>query len=204
MLLPLAFWSAGAASPRPGREAAGVTNLAHIAETALLVLAAYLIGCVLGYALHRVLHAARGTRQVAPLDTPAVIAAAAEPAPGPRRVPTSAARLAAAGGNDPLPLVSAAPPRQAKPRTPAAIDPKTFTLSAPRHGGADNLKQIRGIGPKIESSLNALGVFHFDQMAAWTRPQVEWIESHLAFKGRVGRERWIEQAAELARVVAPV
>ena len=41
-----------------------MTNLAHIAETALLVLAAYLLGCILGYAARRILHAGRGMRQV--------------------------------------------------------------------------------------------------------------------------------------------
>ena len=41
-----------------------MTNLAHIAETALLVSAAYLLGCILGYAARRILHAGRGMRQV--------------------------------------------------------------------------------------------------------------------------------------------
>ncbi|MHA6691929.1 hypothetical protein [Devosia sp. A449] len=41
-----------------------MSNLAPIGETALLLAAAYLIGCIVGYGLRRTLHAARGTRQV--------------------------------------------------------------------------------------------------------------------------------------------
>ena len=65
-------------------------------------------------------------------------------------------------------------------------------------GGADDLKRINGIGPKIEQSLNGLGVFHFDQIAAWTDETAAWVDGHLRFKGRVRREDWIGQAKALA------
>jgi NADH-quinone oxidoreductase subunit E len=43
-----------------------------------------------------------------------------------------------------------------------------------------------------------LGVYHFDQIAAWSSENVSWIERYLAFKGRIGREQWVEQARRLA------
>ena len=71
-------------------------------------------------------------------------------------------------------------------------------LEAPRAGKADDLKRISGIGPKLEMVLNDLGVYHFDQIAAWSRAEIDWIDDYLQFKGRVDRDKWIEQANELA------
>ena len=184
-------------------------NIAHIVETALLLLAAYLLGCVTGYAIRRILFAARGTRKVT-LVAATVPTPVSEPARQPRRVPTSAARLAAAVSDDPEPLPTApvpqpppAIPRRPAPKLkPAPADPKPAALAAPRDGQADNLKQIKGIGPKIEASLNALGIYHFDQIAAWTKANTDWVDGHLAFKGRIRRERWVEQAIELTKVGA--
>lgn len=185
-----------------------MTNISHILETALLVLAAYLLGCVVGYAIRRILFAARGTRTVAPAAAPAV-APVPERAVQPKRVPTPAARLAAVVSDDPEPPravpVAKAPAKASKsvPKPkPAPADPKPGSLAAPRDGQADNLKQIKGIGPKIEASLNALGVYHFDQIAAWTKANTDWVDAHLAFKGRIRRERWVEQATELTKVGA--
>jgi predicted flap endonuclease-1-like 5' DNA nuclease len=81
-------------------------------------------------------------------------------------------------------------------------------LSAPRQGQSDNLKQIKGITPQLESSLNELGVFHFDQVAGWDQKAIVWLDNHLALKGRIGKEKWLEQARDLAhgrgRVARPV
>ena len=45
---------------------------------------------------------------------------------------------------------------------------KPATLDGARGGVADDFKQIKGIGPKMEKMCNALGFYHFDQIAAWT------------------------------------
>ena len=71
-------------------------------------------------------------------------------------------------------------------------------LETPREGKGDDLKRIAGIGPKLEMTLNDLGIFHFDQIAAWSENEVRWIDDYLRFRGRVARDRWIEQAQELA------
>jgi predicted flap endonuclease-1-like 5' DNA nuclease len=74
-------------------------------------------------------------------------------------------------------------------------------LAAPRGGKADDLKLIRGIGRQNEGRLHGLGIWHFDQIAAWSPETVEWVGSYLAFPGRIEREGWVAQAADLARGV---
>lgn len=76
---------------------------------------------------------------------------------------------------------------------------KPEMLSGPREGGADNLKEIKGIGPKLEQLVNSMGVYHFDQIANWTPDEVAWVNANLTgFKGRVSRDNWIDQAKILA------
>ncbi len=75
---------------------------------------------------------------------------------------------------------------------------RPVVLDAPRDGGKDDLKRIKGVGPKIESQLNDLGVFHFDQIANWTEDNKSWIDGYLKFRGRIDREEWIPQAKLLA------
>jgi predicted flap endonuclease-1-like 5' DNA nuclease len=71
-------------------------------------------------------------------------------------------------------------------------------IAKARGGKADNLQRISGIGPKNESILHSLGFFHFDQIAAWTATEVNWVDDHLRFNGRIKREEWIRQARLLA------
>ena len=76
---------------------------------------------------------------------------------------------------------------------------KPLTLDGPREGGADDLKKIKGVGPKLESLLNAMGFWHFDQIAGWSADEVAWVDQNLdGFKGRVSRDGWVAQAKLLA------
>jgi predicted flap endonuclease-1-like 5' DNA nuclease len=72
-------------------------------------------------------------------------------------------------------------------------------LAGARDGKSDDLKLIKGIGKQNEERLHALGVWHFDQIAAWTPANVKWVGSYLAFPGRIDREKWIDQAVALAK-----
>lgn len=72
-------------------------------------------------------------------------------------------------------------------------------LTQPLLGDHDDLREIAGVGPKIERILHDLGIYHFYQIAAWTRREVEWVDNYLTFKGRIDRENWIEQSKKLAR-----
>ena len=81
----------------------------------------------------------------------------------------------------------------AKPDMPA------YGLSAPM-GRADDLKRVKGIGPKLEGILHGLGIYHFRQIANFTLDDVAWVSQHLAeFKGRIERDDWIVQATRLHR-----
>ncbi|NNJ67746.1 MAG: NADH-quinone oxidoreductase subunit NuoE [Boseongicola sp.] len=72
-------------------------------------------------------------------------------------------------------------------------------LSEARGGQPDDLKQIKGVGPKLEKLLNSLGFFHFDQVANWTADEIAWVDDNLeGFKGRVTRDEWVAQAKVLA------
>jgi len=75
---------------------------------------------------------------------------------------------------------------------------KPVTLDGPRGGKADDLKQIKGVGPKLEGVINSLGFYHFDQIAAWTPDEIAWVDMRLKFKGRIERDGWIDQAKLLA------
>ncbi len=78
---------------------------------------------------------------------------------------------------------------------PADQRPKQLTVPS---GKADDLTRITGIGPKLSKRLNALGIFHFKQIAAWSDADANWVDDNLSFKGRVAREDWISQARILS------
>ena len=74
---------------------------------------------------------------------------------------------------------------------------KPRTIKAPRKRGADNLKLMSGVGPKLEDALNGLGIYHFDQISKWSDAEVEWVDKHLKLNGRLRRDNWMEQATKL-------
>ena len=64
-------------------------------------------------------------------------------------------------------------------------------------GEPDDLTQIKGVGPKLRDSLNAIGIFHFWQLASLANGDIEKVNERLGFKGRIEREEWVAQAREL-------
>jgi NADH-quinone oxidoreductase subunit E len=108
---------------------------------------------------------------------------------------------------EPAPVAKAEPVPAApsgKTKEPVAEAPvsdafKPVFLTSAREGGPDDLKLIWGVGPKLEAMLHGMGVFHFDQIAAWTEDNLRWVDQNLgAFKGRAVRDKWIDQAVRLA------
>lgn len=75
---------------------------------------------------------------------------------------------------------------------------RPMQFDGPLQGEADDLKEISGVGLKIEEVLNSLGIFNFKQIAEWSPENVEWIENYLSFRGRIKKEDWIGQAKLLA------
>ena len=82
--------------------------------------------------------------------------------------------------------------------------PEDFRKPRPldRPAAPDDLKAISGIGPKLEKVLNDLGVWTYAQIAGWRAGEIAWVDDYLSFSGRIGRDKWIEQAAALAAASA--
>ena len=102
---------------------------------------------------------------------------------------TSAAPSAPEPATFSEPAPATAPVAQA-PEVEAVEDAvRPEALSGARDGGADDLKMIKGVGPKLEIMLNELGFYNFDQIAGWSAAEVAWVNDNLAgFKGRVSRD----------------
>ena len=103
------------------------------------------------------------------------------------------------------PKKEAAPKKAAVPKAAAAapaaevagVEPANLLKEA-RGGVADDLKRISGVGPKLEGTLHEIGVFHFDQIAAWGPAEISYMDDRLSFKGRIERDDWIAQATQFA------
>ncbi len=168
-------------------------TLAHVLEVAALLLIAYVGGCTLGYAL-RVLAYRFETR-------PRFVAAPVAAPVAPVRQPTPAQRLARTVRTDTEAPAEVAPPAPPPPEAKPAEGRPPGLVAA--RGTPDDLRRIRGVGPKTAEQLEALGIFHYWQIAAWTQPNIAWLEDQrVAIKGRIAREQWVEQAALLATAPA--
>ncbi|WP_340314383.1 hypothetical protein [Rhizorhabdus argentea] len=63
---------------------------------------------------------------------------------------------------------------------------------------ADDLTRIKGLGPKAQAVLNGIGIRNYAQLADLDPAQAAEVDARLgAFKGRIFRDRWIDQARYL-------
>jgi NADH-quinone oxidoreductase subunit E len=153
-----------------------------------------------------------------PVSEPAKAAAPPAPPasePAPAKAPAHPA-VAAAGGAD-RDKVDVSRPREPEgragpvnppvapeggpvdSRAPLSEEHRPLLLDGARESKPDDLKLIRGVGPKLEQVLNRLGIFHFAQIAEWTEMNLRWVDQHLgAFRGRGLRDDWIGQSKKLA------
>ncbi len=99
----------------------------------------------------------------------------------------------------PQPLADDAEEAAPAPLVPPGREERPQALPAARSGAPDDLTLIDGVSPMQQSTLHSLGVFHFDQIAAWTPANLAWVDQYLRLRGRMSRERWVEQASALAR-----
>jgi predicted flap endonuclease-1-like 5' DNA nuclease len=152
-------------------------------QTIGLILVAFVIGVAIGYLLRtRVFPAVEATGEAGGLT----LESRQERQPhsllrgGKARRSTSAAAKPATVGK-------AAKPKPAADKKPSGDSAKP-----------DNLQDIKGIGAVLEKKLNAMGITRFEQIAAWTEDDVAKVDDTLNFRGRIQRERWVEQARQLA------
>jgi len=83
-------------------------------------------------------------------------------------------------------------------RTGPSIGPKL--LNRAEFGRKDKLQEITGIGPKLERTLNRLGVYYYWQIAAWDKRDIRAVDANLeTFRGRIERDDWVRQAKRLRK-----
>ncbi len=92
------------------------------------------------------------------------------------------------------------PKAAAKPKAKAAPKPKVLYTDGPTDGTPDDLKLIKGIGPKFEKDLNSKGIYYFRQIAAWKKKDVTMVEGIIdSIPGRIERDSWVPQAKGFAK-----
>lgn len=93
------------------------------------------------------------------------------------------------------------------PKAPAPLAPPPEPVTEMRFAEAipasdtpaDDLTRMKGVGPKVAATLAGLGITRYEQIAAWTDEDAMSVDAKLgAFKGRIARDHWIEQAKLLA------
>ena len=97
----------------------------------------------------------------------------------------------------------AKPKPKAKPKVKAAPKPKVLYTDGPTDGAPDDLKKIKGIGPKFEGDLNSKGIYYFRQIGAWKAADIKMVEGVIdSFPGRIKRDEWVKQGKALAKAEA--
>lgn len=94
-----------------------------------------------------------------------------------------------------LPELPASPP-------PAGValpffDPKLGLVYQIKPHQCDDLTALKGIAQALEQRLHEFGVYTYAQIAGWNEDQIREFSARLAFKDRIQRERWVEQAQQL-------
>jgi len=174
----------------------------YLLDTALLLFGFYIVGCCIGCLIKQWLAGGEAVAAAAP-----VVAAASAGAGAPVAAAKPVAAAAPVATPAPRPVPAAVEPAPAEPDygpepqvdVPAGLPGKRPRgYAAPIGGKEDDLKRIRGIGRQNEGRLHALGIWHFSQVAAWVRDEIDWVGGYLAFPGRIDREDWVGQAKVLA------
>jgi predicted flap endonuclease-1-like 5' DNA nuclease len=101
--------------------------------------------------------------------------------------------------------------RATPPPAPKAVTDEVATATADvigdvlrvdsrRESGGDDLQLLKGVGPKLAARLRELGITSFAQLAGFGEAEVALLDERLGpFKGRVARDRLVEQAQYLVR-----
>lgn len=179
-----------------------------LAEYWYLILAALLIGVLVAWWIFNATRTTKveieskdeaetgAKRNQALIDAPpAVMKDAPSSAPGPVSVAANADAVAAAPADADAEAGAAVPAREAI-REMAEAPPAP---AAPTASEGDDLRRIKGVGPKLVTMLNGLGVTSFAQIAAWDDAEIDRIDAELGrFQGRIRRDDWVAQAKLLA------
>ena len=94
------------------------------------------------------------------------------------------------------PKKAEAPAKAGKPAAAAKTQAQKDKPSESK--GADDLKQLAGVGPALEKKLHAAGIAAFSQIADWSEADIAKIDEELGLKGRIDRDGWVKQAKAMA------
>ncbi|MGX1790911.1 hypothetical protein ACWIGM_29465 [Bosea sp. NPDC055332] len=156
-------------------------------ETALLHLLAYAAGCLVGSVF-----GAGGGEALPALAPPAPRLALPQPAPS-LPAPSAPTEVSA-----PHETVADVVPEVAEERAGAGKRPGNL-LPGARGGKPDNLRLIAGIDLATAEKLNALGLWHFDQIAALGPDELRFVADHLGLPESGAAEGWRTEAEILAK-----
>ncbi len=107
--------------------------------------------------------------------------------------------LNARGGGAPLSSDALEKMKSEYAKRPSGGGASTPELLKEPRGKGDDLGLIWGVGDVLARRLNDMGIWHFEQIAKWTPADVAWFEAQMdGFKGRIARDKWIEQCQKLA------
>lgn len=162
-------------------------------DIGLLLATAYVAGLPLGGGAKLLAPAAAPE---APAKRPKIVVVRGEAPDAQPAAEAAAAPAATPAAAEHAPIVIPSRRGNGASRPPAGAKP--MGLAAPRGGAPDDLSKIKGVGPKSREKLHALGVFHYDQIAAWSPEEAKWIGAALGVPGRVERGAWVAQAKALA------
>ena len=91
-------------------------------------------------------------------------------------------------------------PNKGLPKRAANSKPKVIYTDGPTDGAPDDLKKIKGVGPKFEKDLNSKGIYYFRQIGAWKVADIKMVEELIdSIPGRIKRDEWVKQAKALAK-----
>lgn len=82
-------------------------------------------------------------------------------------------------------------------------DPRLGLIYTAQPPKCDDLTALKGVAKVLEKRLNDLGIYTYAQIAGWDDAQIQEVSFRLAFKDRIHRERWVEQAQELLAAIPP-
>jgi len=91
----------------------------------------------------------------------------------------------------------AEPKREKSAADEGRVDEKLGMVYDSAPSEVDDLKEIGGVGPKLEEKLNSIGVYKYEQIANWKKENIEEFDELLSFKGRIERDEWVAKAKEL-------
>lgn len=134
-------------------------------------------------------------------DLEDVEAARSDASPGPTSAAANADSTAAAPLGTDAETGDGVPMREAMKEVPPSPAPAPAPASTPtpaataQASSGDDLRRIKGVGPKLVTLLADNGVTSFSQIAGWSNADIDRIDAKLGrFQGRIRRDNWVEQA----------